>query len=114
MEKILSSLTVQDLALILADDPSSVQLLDVRELGEVAIASLSHFIILPLSEYEQWSPKIMTELDPQKETIVMCHHGIRSAQMCQWLNHQGFENVKNVSGGIDAYAVYVDDTLARY
>ncbi|WP_069790648.1 rhodanese-like domain-containing protein [Cyanobacterium sp. IPPAS B-1200] len=110
----MSSLTVQDLAFILADSPDMVQLLDVRELQEVAIASLPHFIILPLSEYEQWSSKIMTELDPEKETIVMCHHGIRSAQMCQWLVHQGFQNVKNVSGGIDAYAVYVDDSLSRY
>ena len=107
-------LRVEDLALILADCPDSVQLIDVRELSEVAMASLPNFIILPLSEFETWSTKIINELDREKETIVMCHHGIRSAQMCQWLVHQGFTKVKNVSGGIDAYGIYVDRTLPRY
>lgn len=107
-------LTVEDLAVVLADNHDYLQLIDVRELSEVAIASLPNFLILPLSEFEQWSEKIMSELDKDKETIVICHHGIRSAQMCQWLTHQGFSNVKNVSGGIDAYSRYVDPTMPRY
>ncbi|MEO0377612.1 MAG: rhodanese-related sulfurtransferase, partial [Cyanobacteria bacterium P01_A01_bin.17] len=42
------------------------------------------------------------------------HHGLRSAQMCQWLMRQGFTDVKNVAGGIDAYTRKVDPTLPRY
>jgi rhodanese-related sulfurtransferase len=44
----------------------------------------------------------------------MCHHGIRSAQMCQWLMNQGFTNVKNVAGGIDAYSILVDHSIPQY
>ncbi|MEL6221201.1 MAG: rhodanese-related sulfurtransferase, partial [Cyanobacteria bacterium J06627_8] len=34
--------------------------------------------------------------------------------MCAWLTQQGFSNVKNLSGGIDAYAIYIDRTVPRY
>ncbi|MEO0541374.1 MAG: rhodanese-like domain-containing protein [Cyanobacteria bacterium P01_A01_bin.105] len=93
---------------------ATVQLIDVREPQEVAIAALPNFLNLPLSEYADWADTIFANLDPTVETIVMCHHGLRSAQMCQWLQRQGFENVKNLAGGIDAYACAVDATLSRY
>ncbi len=48
------------------------------------------------------------------ETLVLCHHGIRSAQMCQWLVDQGFTNVKNIMGGIDAYSILVDPSVPQY
>ncbi|NET09939.1 MAG: rhodanese-related sulfurtransferase [Symploca sp. SIO2B6] len=91
-----------------------LQLIDVREREEVAIARLEHFIHLPLSEFAEWSGPILEQLDPAIETIVMCHHGIRSAYLCQWLQHQGFVNVKNLVGGIDAYAIAIDPTVPRY
>jgi rhodanese-related sulfurtransferase len=50
----------------------------------------------------------------QAETLVICHHGIRSLQMCQWLQSQGFTNVKNINGGIDAYSLLVDSNIPRY
>lgn len=91
-----------------------LQLLDVREPQEVAIACLEGFDNLPLSQFADWADLIQTRFDPQAETLVMCHHGIRSAQMCQWLSLQGFTNVKNVAGGIDAYSILVDPTIPRY
>ncbi len=93
---------------------TELQLVDVREPEEVAIANLPNFIHLPLSQYADWADHILTHLDPSHETIVMCHHGMRSAQMCQWLQRQGFERTKNLSGGIDAYARLVDSTIPRY
>lgn len=110
----LPEINPQELATLLAENDDNLQLIDVREPSEVAIASLPNFTILPLSQFEQWSSKINTELDSQKETIVMCHHGMRSAQMCQWLINNGFTNVKNLSGGIDAYSLTVDSTIPRY
>jgi rhodanese-related sulfurtransferase len=92
----------------------SIQLIDVREPEEVAIASLPNFANLPLSQFADWSETIATQLDPQAETIVMCHHGIRSAQMCQWLVQQGFTNVSNVVGGIAEYAAIVDSEVPQY
>lgn len=93
---------------------TNIQLIDVREPQEIAIAQIADFTNYPLSEYAQWSEQILVQLDPEKETLVMCHHGVRSAQMCQWLIRQGFTDVKNIAGGIDAYSTYVDPTVPRY
>jgi len=90
------------------------QLIDVREPAEVEIASLEGFVNLPLSEFANWSGAIHSQFEPDKETIVMCHHGVRSAQMCTWLAQQGFSNLKNLTGGIDAYSVVIDRSIPRY
>lgn len=105
---------VNELAIRLASADRCLQLIDVREKNEVAIASIPEFEVLPLSEFEQWSDEILNRLNPEAETIVICHHGMRSAQMCQWLMARGFSQVKNVTGGIDAYSQRIDSTIARY
>ena len=105
---------VNQLAIRLAEADNSLQLIDVRERQEFAIAQIPGFDLYPLSEFEQWSEKILIELAPETETIVMCHHGMRSAQLCQWLAMRGFSNVQNVMGGIDAYSRFVDNNISRY
>ncbi|MGD1864754.1 MAG: rhodanese-like domain-containing protein [Phormidesmis sp.] len=105
---------VETLAQKLAADPSAVQLIDVREPHELEVASVPHFVNLPLSQFPAWSGSIHTQLDNEAETIVMCHLGMRSAQMCQWLIGQGFTNVKNLSGGIDAYSRRIDRSVPLY
>jgi rhodanese-related sulfurtransferase len=94
--------------------PDNLQLVDVREPMELRLASLPRFQNLPLSEFGEWSPNIRSRLNPDQETLVLCHHGMRSAQMCHWLVSQGFTNVKNIAGGIDAYAAIVDQSVPRY
>ena len=105
---------VETLAQRLASDPDSLQLIDVREPHELELASVEPFVNLPLSQFPAWSPTIAKQFDPAGETIVMCHLGVRSAQMCQWLVSQGFTNVKNLAGGIDAYSRQVDPAIPRY
>lgn len=108
-------ITVEELGHRLqADSAENLQLVDVREPQEVEIARVKGFLNLPLSEFSQWSDQIHSRLDLEKETLVMCHHGMRSAQMCQWLMRQGFTNVKNIAGGIDAYSIVVDPDVPRY
>lgn len=107
-------ITVEELALLLADEASDRQFVDVREPQEVEIAAVPGFIHLPLSNYGEWSTHLADYLDAEKETFVLCHHGMRSAQMCQWLSSQGFTKVKNIVGGIDAYSVRVDASIPRY
>jgi rhodanese-related sulfurtransferase len=107
-----SQITVEDLAQCL-DNPT-IQFIDVREPWEVETASLKPFQNFPLSQFSEWSEQIYSQLDPETETVVLCHHGVRSAQMCGWLVQQGFTNVKNISGGIDAYSVAVDRSIPRY
>ena len=107
-------INVQELALRLQQGDKNLQLIDVREPQEVEIASIPEFEVLPLSQFEQWSQQITLRFNPEAETLVMCHHGSRSAQMCQWLRNAGFTNVKNIAGGIHAYSLLVDRSLPRY
>ena len=115
MNQPINQISVEELAQLLRQESASqLQLVDVREPQEVEIASLEGFSVLPLSQFAEWADSIPTLFDPDAETIVMCHHGIRSAQMCHWLSTQGFTNVKNLSGGIDAYSIMIDPTVPRY
>ncbi|KAL0459121.1 UNVERIFIED_CONTAM: Rhodanese-like/PpiC domain-containing protein 12, chloroplastic [Sesamum latifolium] len=98
-------------------DPSffeEAQLIDVREPDEVAIASLPGFKVLPLRQFGNWGPEITTKFDAQKDTYVLCHHGMRSLQVAQWLHTQGFKRVFNISGGIHQYALKVDPSIPTY
>lgn len=109
-----TDITVTELATKLADTEQQYQFVDVREPQELAIVALPQFINLPLSEHADWSPDIYTRLDKDVETLVLCHHGMRSAQMCQWLIDRGFTQVSNIIGGIDAYSYHVDPSLPKY
>ena len=109
-----SEITVEELAKRLENNEEPLQLIDVREPQEIAISRLDGFVNLPLSEYEQWNQQVPVRFDAHAETLVLCHHGIRSAQMCQWLVSQGFTNVKNITGGISAYSILVDPSVPQY
>lgn len=110
-------ITVQDLQQILqAHAPDTLQLIDVREPQELDIANLNHlgFRNYPLSQYQIWSASIVADLDPHHPTYVLCHHGVRSAQMSQWLIQQGFTQVRNIVGGIDAWSSQIDPQIPFY
>ncbi|CAM9627342.1 unnamed protein product [Chrysoparadoxa australica] len=118
-----SQMQVQDLgqimALIAADESlaENYQLIDVREPQELELASIPGFINLPLSTFSQWGPAFKdgsTDMDPAKHTIVLCHLGMRSNQMSNFLSQAGFVQVSNVSGGIAAYAREVDPNVGNY
>jgi rhodanese-related sulfurtransferase len=99
------------------EDPEflqEAQLLDVREPDEIATASVEGFKAYPLSQFGQWAPTITEDLDPTKDTYVLCHHGMRSLQAANWLKSQGFTRLYNISGGIHAYSVKVDDSIPKY
>jgi adenylyltransferase/sulfurtransferase len=85
-------------------------LVDVREPHEVQICRLEGTRLIPLREFTSR----YTELDPKEEIIVLCKIGQRSERAAQFLRDQGYENVRNLRGGIDAWARDIDPTLARY
>ncbi|KAF7006616.1 hypothetical protein CFC21_021645 [Triticum aestivum] len=98
-------------------DPSFIeesQLIDVREPDEVERASLPGFKVLPLRQFGTWGPVMTDEFNPQKDTYVLCHHGMRSMQVAKWLQSQGFQKIYNVAGGIHAYSVKVDSSIPTY
>lgn len=85
-------------------------LLDVREPNEFAYARIENSVLIPLGQI----PYKLTELDPQQEIVAICHHGVRSMQACQYLVRSGFENVWNLTGGIDAWSCNCDSSVQRY
>jgi rhodanese-related sulfurtransferase len=93
-------------------------LLDVREPHELLHANLGDGVLTaPLSALAQQGPAALPEeisTNKVAEIIVMCHHGNRSAQVTAWLRQQGWTNVLNLDGGIDAYAIAVDTAVGRY
>lgn len=85
-------------------------LLDVREPHEFAYASLAGSVLIPLNQL----PKRIGELDPDREIVVICHHGVRSQQAALYLEQSGFRRVVNLAGGIDAWSCECDRTVPRY
>lgn len=85
-------------------------LLDVREDQELAIVAIDGAQHIPMGDI----PSRLTELDPDASIICLCHHGMRSAQVAGFLVQQGFSKVANLSGGIDAWAAVVDESMPRY
>lgn len=92
------------------DAGADIVLLDVREPEELALAQLPGAVHIPMGDV----PSRLHELDPEKEIIVMCHHGIRSASVAQFLARRDFEHVVNLAGGIDAWSLSVDPGVPRY
>jgi rhodanese-related sulfurtransferase len=84
-------------------------LLDVREPWEFSIARIEGSKLIPMAEIFDCLP----DLDPHAETVVICHHGARSAYVTRILNQSGFENAYNLEGGLDAYSS-VDASVSRY
>jgi len=85
-------------------------LLDVREPWEYRIVHLADSQLIPMRQI----PAAMETLDPEQETIVVCHHGIRSRQVALFLEHHGFSDVVNLRGGLDAWARDTDPGLPTY
>jgi len=85
------------------------ELLDVREPWEFDLARIDGSKLIPLSDL----PERFTELDPAAETVVICHHGARSAYATRALQRSGFRKVLNLEGGLDAFAE-VDESVSRY
>jgi len=89
-------------------------LLDVREDWELALATIrpegAQLCHVPMGQLIER----LGELPTQRPIVCLCHHGARSQQVAAFLEHQGFEQVFNLSGGIDAWATQVDPSIARY
>ncbi len=85
-------------------------LLDVREDWEYAQAHLPDSLHIPMEQI----PARYKELDTTQPVVVICHHGMRSLQVAQFLERKGFVYVSNLVGGIDAWAEQLDPTMLRY
>jgi sulfur-carrier protein adenylyltransferase/sulfurtransferase len=91
------------------EDGEDVQLVDVREPWEAAIASLPGSLLVPLRQL----PDRLGELDPSRPVITYCHAGVRSVQAAEFLREQGFR-ARSLAGGIDAWSRAIDPAVPRY
>jgi rhodanese-related sulfurtransferase len=85
-------------------------MIDVRESEELSIASIDGALHMPMEEFEG----SIRVLDRHVDYVIICHHGIRSAQAAMVMSEQGFTRVSNLLGGIDAWSCEVDPTVPRY
>ena len=92
------------------DKGDQVFLLDVREPHEYSMAKIDGAVLIPLGEL----PNSLGKLDQTAEIVAYCHKGMRSADAVGFLLQQGFSNVKNLIGGIEAWSIEVDPSVPRY
>lgn len=92
------------------DEGNSPVILDVREPWEYEICHLEDSLHIRMSEVISR----LDELKPDDEIIVICHHGGRSQQVGNYLETQGYNNITNLAGGIDAWAKSIDPSMKQY
>lgn len=85
-------------------------LLDVREPWEYAVCRIGGSTLVPMGQI----PRAVEELDPDREIVVICHHGVRSRQVAFFLERAGFDNIINLDGGVDGWAREVDPQMPTY
>jgi len=86
-----------------------VVLVDVREPYEVEICNIKGSLFIPMNEI----PQNIEQLDKEKKYAVMCHSGVRSLYVSNYLNSLGYSTL-NVTGGIERWATDVDKNMKRY
>jgi len=85
-------------------------LLDVREPSEYSICRIDGAELVPMRDI----PNRLGSLDQQRETVVICHHGVRSYQVALYMERYGFKDIINLSGGVAAWARDVDPSMPTY
>ena len=103
-------ITPQQLHVSLQNDAPAPYLLDVREPSEFEICHIEGAHLIP-------SGQVPTELDQLPRDcpiVVICHHGIRSFMIGMYLENQGFDQIRNLQGGIAAWARNIDLDMPMY
>ena len=104
-------LSAQELAAWLADaGREKPLLLDVREPWEYEKARIEGAELVPMREV----PARLEEIDPGRDIVAICHHGGRSLQVAMFLEKNGYNNVHNLAGGVDAWSRTVDPAVPLY
>ncbi|MBG7610077.1 MAG: sulfurtransferase [Anaerolineae bacterium] len=85
-------------------------LLDVRQPWEFDVCRIENSLLLPMSQI----PTEAGSLDSERETVIICHHGIRSRSVGRYLEQAGFGNIINLSGGVAQWAKTVDNQMPTY
>ena len=107
----MQTMTAPELAAWLADpDRPKPVLLDVREPWEVETCRIEGSVPIPMNSI----PARMQELDDEAPIVCICHHGARSMSVASFLERNGFTQVINLTGGVHAWALQVDNSMPTY
>lgn len=85
-------------------------LLDVREPWEFEICHIKGSRLIPMNSI----PEKIAELNPKQAIVCICHHGMRSWEVAHFLEQNGFTQIINLTGGVDAWAQEVDSQFPTY
>lgn len=102
--------TVTEAKQLLARADRTVEVIDVREPDELQICAITGAKHIPMRQI----PEAVPTLSKDKHFLVLCHHGGRSMRVTQFLRAQGFTNVTNIAGGIDAWADEIEPGMRKY
>jgi rhodanese-related sulfurtransferase len=91
-------------------DEAAHAVLDIREPWEVDICAIAGSLFVPMQQI----PRRLDALPRGQPLVVLCHHGMRSAMVTDYLRQNGFANACNLVGGIDAWARVIDIGMPRY
>ena len=94
------------------DAGERVNLVDVREPQEFALARIEGSRLLPMGEVPASLGAIESMAD-EAPVVCICHHGVRSLRVANWLREQGVEAL-SLAGGIDVWSLEVDPQVPRY
>ncbi len=94
------------------ENGQSIRLLDVRQPWENQVVKLAGSLLIPLNELPTRAGDIPKEVGVM--LVVYCHHGVRSLSAAAYLERLGYDEVRSLAGGIDAWSCEVDPTVARY
>ncbi|MCH8529591.1 MAG: thiosulfate sulfurtransferase GlpE [Saccharospirillum sp.] len=107
----MNNLTASELAAWLNDEARpQPTLLDVRESWEFQTCHIEGSVLIPMNSI----PDQLSELKREQPVVCICHHGMRSMQVAHFLDQNGFSNVSNLTGGVDAWARQVDSEMPTY
>ncbi|MBT6754551.1 MAG: sulfurtransferase [Gammaproteobacteria bacterium] len=102
--------SVLEISEILNDSSIIPVILDVREKWEYDICHIENSVHIPMGQITERKD----DLNNNDMIIVVCHHGIRSRMVAKYLDANGFTNVINLSGGVDAWSNEVDPSMTKY
>jgi rhodanese-related sulfurtransferase len=110
MEQLPLEITPRELKGLL-DRGEPLRLIDVREPFERQQASLEPSDPIPMRQVPQHLERLRAETRP---LAILCHHGMRSLQVVNWLRQEGIRDCRSVAGGIDRWSVEIDPLVPRY
>ncbi len=95
------------------DGGERLTLIDVREPAEFQAARIAGAELIPMRTIPAELQRLEAAAD-DSTLVVLCHHGVRSLNVVNWLREQGVASCQSMAGGIDRWSLEIDPAVPRY